>query len=152
MCSRCNIKKFCVIADLKTQEKHCGRDRWLCSCGTTFSRKDKLFGHISLFQGHTPAIPLDEPKGGQLVYRNKGILTIISLKGLKMLDSLISILILMVRVDLQIGGEPNVCYSPMNGFQEFPRSLFEESDGLSFLLSSGSYLWKNGGETSSKDL
>lgn len=41
-CSRCNTKKFSVIADLKTHEKHCGRDKWLCSCGTTFSRKDKL--------------------------------------------------------------------------------------------------------------
>ncbi|KAL9250140.1 SENSITIVE TO PROTON RHIZOTOXICITY 1-like protein [Drosera capensis] len=49
-CSRCNTKKFSVIADLKTHEKHCGRDKWLCSCGTTFSRKDKLFGHIALFQ------------------------------------------------------------------------------------------------------
>ncbi|KAI9200296.1 hypothetical protein LWI28_005600 [Acer negundo] len=63
ICSRCNTKKFSVIADLKTHEKHCGKDKWLCSCGTTFSRKDKLFGHISLFQGHTPAIPLDEHKG-----------------------------------------------------------------------------------------
>ncbi|XP_070033853.1 protein SENSITIVE TO PROTON RHIZOTOXICITY 1-like isoform X2 [Nicotiana tomentosiformis] len=62
-CSRCNLKKFSVIADLRTHEKHCGIDKWLCSCGTTFSRKDKLFGHISLFQGHTPAIPLDETKG-----------------------------------------------------------------------------------------
>ncbi|XP_057993733.1 protein SENSITIVE TO PROTON RHIZOTOXICITY 1 isoform X2 [Hevea brasiliensis] len=62
-CSRCNTKKFSVIADLKTHEKHCGKDRWLCSCGTTFSRKDKLFGHIALFQGHTPAIPRDETKG-----------------------------------------------------------------------------------------
>ncbi|GAB2271947.1 Protein SENSITIVE TO PROTON RHIZOTOXICITY [Dionaea muscipula] len=62
-CSRCNSKKFSVIADLKTHEKHCGRDKWLCSCGTTFSRKDKLFGHIALFQGHTPAIPLEDNKG-----------------------------------------------------------------------------------------
>ncbi|KAF2297445.1 hypothetical protein GH714_023575 [Hevea brasiliensis] len=62
-CSRCNTKKFSVIADLKTHEKHCGKDKWLCSCGTTFSRKDKLFGHIALFQGHTPAIPPDETKG-----------------------------------------------------------------------------------------
>ncbi|GAA0163809.1 hypothetical protein LIER_19587 [Lithospermum erythrorhizon] len=61
-CSRCNTKKFSVIADLKTHEKHCGRDKWLCSCGTTFSRKDKLFGHLSLFQGHTPAIPHEETK------------------------------------------------------------------------------------------
>ncbi|XVF37251.1 hypothetical protein REPUB_Repub19eG0130500 [Reevesia pubescens] len=41
-------------------------DKWLCSCGTMFSRKDKLFGHIALFQGHTPAIPLDETKGSAL--------------------------------------------------------------------------------------
>ncbi|KAI9073604.1 hypothetical protein K1719_044451 [Acacia pycnantha] len=62
ICSRCHTKKFSVMADLKTHEKHCGKDKWLCSCGTTFSRKDKLFGHIALFQGHTPAIPLDESK------------------------------------------------------------------------------------------
>ncbi|KAJ0235488.1 hypothetical protein HA466_0265020 [Hirschfeldia incana] len=61
-CSRCHTKKFSVIADLKTHEKHCGKNKWLCSCGTTFSRKDKLFGHIALFQGHTPAIPLEETK------------------------------------------------------------------------------------------
>ncbi|OAY82864.1 zinc finger protein STOP1 homolog [Ananas comosus] len=61
ICSRCNTKKFSVIADLKTHEKHCGRDKWLCSCGTTFSRKDKLFGHVALFQGHTPALPVDLP-------------------------------------------------------------------------------------------
>ncbi|KAF5749315.1 protein SENSITIVE TO PROTON RHIZOTOXICITY 1 [Tripterygium wilfordii] len=63
MCSRCNTKKFSVLADLKTHEKHCGKDKWICSCGTTFSRKDKLFGHVALFQGHTPALPLDESKG-----------------------------------------------------------------------------------------
>jgi hypothetical protein len=61
-CSRCNTKKFSVIADLKTHEKHCGRDKWLCSCGTTFSRKDKLFGHVALFQGHSPALPMDDVK------------------------------------------------------------------------------------------
>ncbi|KAJ3677879.1 hypothetical protein LUZ60_001682 [Juncus effusus] len=63
-CSRCRTKKFSVIADLKTHEKHCGKDKWLCSCGTSFSRKDKLFGHVALFQGHTPALPMDEVKGG----------------------------------------------------------------------------------------
>jgi hypothetical protein len=61
-CSRCHTKKFSVLADLKTHEKHCGRAKWLCSCGTTFSRKDKLFAHVALFQGHTPALPSDEPK------------------------------------------------------------------------------------------
>jgi len=67
-CSRCNTKKFSVIADLKTHEKHCGRDKWLCSCGTTFSRKDKLFGHVALFQGHTPALPVEDgdvPEGSE---------------------------------------------------------------------------------------
>ncbi|KAH0452328.1 hypothetical protein IEQ34_019627 [Dendrobium chrysotoxum] len=60
ICSKCHLKKFSVLADLKTHEKHCGRDKWLCSCGTTFSRKDKLFGHVALFQGHSPALPTDE--------------------------------------------------------------------------------------------
>nr|QEG03085.1 zinc finger protein stop1-like protein isoform X3 [Cymbidium ensifolium] len=63
MCSKCNSKKFSVLADLKTHEKHCGRDKWLCSCGTTFSRKDKLFGHVALFQGHSPALPIEEGYG-----------------------------------------------------------------------------------------
>eukprot|EP01018_Ginkgo_biloba_P032763 Gb_11550 [translate_table: standard] len=62
-CNRCKNKKFSVVADLKTHEKHCGRDKWQCSCGTTFSRKDKLFGHIALFQGHTPALPPNEMEG-----------------------------------------------------------------------------------------
>uniref|UniRef100_A0A7I4CT82 C2H2-type domain-containing protein n=1 Tax=Physcomitrium patens TaxID=3218 RepID=A0A7I4CT82_PHYPA len=50
--------------DLKTHEKHCGRDKWQCSCGTRFSRKDKLFGHIGLFAGHVPVVPLHELDGG----------------------------------------------------------------------------------------
>ncbi|KAG8087212.1 hypothetical protein GUJ93_ZPchr0010g7707 [Zizania palustris] len=41
-------------------EKHCGRGRWVCSCSTFFSRKDKLFGHVAVFDGHTPAMPPDE--------------------------------------------------------------------------------------------
>ncbi|KAI5068542.1 hypothetical protein GOP47_0017239 [Adiantum capillus-veneris] len=60
ICSRWNVKKFSVVADLKTHEKHCGQDKWQCSCGTTFSRKDKLYGHIGLFAGHTPATPAHE--------------------------------------------------------------------------------------------
>uniref|UniRef100_A0A0D9W164 C2H2-type domain-containing protein n=1 Tax=Leersia perrieri TaxID=77586 RepID=A0A0D9W164_9ORYZ len=59
-CRRCNVKKFSVLADLRTHEKHCGRDRWVCSCGTSFSRKDKLFGHVAVFDGHSPALPPDE--------------------------------------------------------------------------------------------
>lgn len=62
-CRRCNVKKFSVLADLRTHEKHCGRDRWVCSCGTSFSRKDKLFGHVAIFDGHTPALPPEEAAG-----------------------------------------------------------------------------------------
>nr|GEV34386.1 protein sensitive to proton rhizotoxicity 1 [Tanacetum cinerariifolium] len=151
-CSRCNTKKFSVIADLKTHEKHCGRDRWLCSCGTTFSRKDKLFGHISLFQGHTPAIPLDEPKGGPVSVQEQGDTNNNNVEGPK--D--VGFFDFNFNSNgasgsgIQISGDLNACFSPMNGFQEFPRSLFEESDSLSFLLPSGSYLWKNGGESSSR--
>ncbi|KAJ9699332.1 hypothetical protein PVL29_008097 [Vitis rotundifolia] len=56
ICKRCNQKQFSVLSDLRTHEKHCGDLKWLCSCGTTFSRKDKLMGHVALFVGHTPAI------------------------------------------------------------------------------------------------
>jgi hypothetical protein len=59
-CRRCNVKRFSVLADLRTHEKHCGRDRWVCSCGTSFSRKDKLFGHVAAFDGHAPALPPDD--------------------------------------------------------------------------------------------
>ncbi|KAL5217516.1 hypothetical protein ABZP36_018200 [Zizania latifolia] len=59
-CRRCNVKKFSVLADLRTHEKHCGRDRWVCSRGTSFSRKDKLFSHVAVFDGHTPALPPEE--------------------------------------------------------------------------------------------
>ncbi|KAK4482667.1 hypothetical protein RD792_009832 [Penstemon davidsonii] len=54
VCKRCNRKKFSVLSDLRTHEKHCGDLKWQCSCGTTFSRKDKLIGHVALFVGHTP--------------------------------------------------------------------------------------------------
>lgn len=55
VCKRCNTKQFSVLSDLRTHEKHCGDLKWKCSCGTTFSRKDKLMGHVALFVGHTPA-------------------------------------------------------------------------------------------------
>jgi len=66
-CERCGGKKrFAVLADLRSHLRHCGEEaQWRCSCGTTFSRKDKLFGHLALFEGHTPAIP--KP--------NKGVVT-----------------------------------------------------------------------------
>nr|XP_043635682.1 protein SENSITIVE TO PROTON RHIZOTOXICITY 1 [Erigeron canadensis] len=157
-CSCCHTKKFSVIADLKTHEKHCGKDRWLCSCGTTFSRKDKLFGHISLFQGHTPAIPLEEPKGAEVgVHEDQGATThngnnIQGSKEVGFFDFNFNSNG-SSGSGVQISGEPSACFSPMNGFQEFSRGLFEESDSLSFYLSgSSNYLWKNGGESSSKDL
>lgn len=55
-CDRCNKKSFSVVADLKSHLKHCGETKWRCSCGTSFSRKDKLFGHMALFEGHMPAV------------------------------------------------------------------------------------------------
>ncbi|KAJ4883683.1 C2H2 and C2HC zinc fingers superfamily protein [Raphanus sativus] len=55
MCRRCNVKHFSVLSDLRTHEKHCGDIKWVCSCGTRFSRKDKLMSHVSLFSGHSPA-------------------------------------------------------------------------------------------------
>lgn len=64
-CNRCNKKSFSVVADLKSHVKHCGDTRWRCSCGTSFSRKDKLFGHMALFEGHVPAVveEAEEEKG-----------------------------------------------------------------------------------------
>ncbi|GFZ20393.1 C2H2 and C2HC zinc fingers superfamily protein [Actinidia rufa] len=56
VCKRCNRKQFSVLSDLRTHEKHCGDLKWQCSCGTTFSRKDKLLGHVALFVGHVPAV------------------------------------------------------------------------------------------------
>ncbi|KAK4767463.1 hypothetical protein SAY86_015213 [Trapa natans] len=59
-CSRCNKKSFSVLADLRSHMKHCGETKWKCSCGTSFSRKDKLFGHMALFEGHMPAVDDDD--------------------------------------------------------------------------------------------
>lgn len=58
-CHKCS-KQFSVVGDLKTHGKHCGHNPWRCSCGTTFTRKDKLFGHVALFQGHKPLLPDEE--------------------------------------------------------------------------------------------
>ncbi|KAM1091693.1 hypothetical protein FF1_019146 [Malus domestica] len=63
-CNRCNKKSFSVVADLKSHLKHCGEARWRCTCGTSFSRKSKLFGHMALFEGHMPAVE-DEKSGGE---------------------------------------------------------------------------------------
>ncbi|KAJ9554699.1 hypothetical protein OSB04_009313 [Centaurea solstitialis] len=57
VCKRCDGKRFSVVSDLRTHEKHCGDVKWRCSCGTTFSRKDKLMGHVGLFSlGHKPIV------------------------------------------------------------------------------------------------
>ncbi|XP_068645149.1 protein SENSITIVE TO PROTON RHIZOTOXICITY 2-like [Aristolochia californica] len=55
VCNRCDRKQFSLLSDLRTHEKHCGDLKWQCSCGTTFSRRDKLMGHVALFLGHSPA-------------------------------------------------------------------------------------------------
>lgn len=139
-CSRCNVKKFSVIADLRTHEKRCGKDKWLCSCGTTFSRKDKLFGHIYLFQGHTPAIPLNETKGfsgtsdhGQTseatrkinVQNGSGLQNSMNVKGsADNPDSYFSSL------------KFDTC--KLNELQEFPRPPFEDQENSFSFLMSGS--------------
>ncbi|CAI5526113.1 unnamed protein product [Closterium sp. Naga37s-1] len=46
LCSRCGSKSFCLPADLEAHERRCGPRRWLCSCGNSFSRKDKLANHL----------------------------------------------------------------------------------------------------------
>ncbi|KAK1307815.1 hypothetical protein QJS10_CPA09g01847 [Acorus calamus] len=59
VCNQCNQKQFSVLSDLRTHEKNCGGLKWRCTCGTTFSRKDKLMGHVTLFVGHSPAAASD---------------------------------------------------------------------------------------------
>ncbi|XP_022135444.1 protein SENSITIVE TO PROTON RHIZOTOXICITY 1 [Momordica charantia] len=160
-CSKCNSKKFSVIADLKTHEKHCGKDKWLCSCGTTFSRKDKLFGHIALFQGHTPAIPLDESKGTvgpcdrgeRYEAMNKhGSINFSFGSGGSSVENI---------ADAKGVDDPLGYFSPLNfdscnfgGFHEFPRPPFENTENaFSFLIpASSNYNQKSGAESSSNNL
>ncbi|XP_004288188.1 PREDICTED: protein SENSITIVE TO PROTON RHIZOTOXICITY 1-like [Fragaria vesca subsp. vesca] len=66
-CNRCNKKSFSVVADLKSHLKHCGEARWRCTCGTSFSRKSKLFGHMALFEGHMPAVEDEKAPGNGAV-------------------------------------------------------------------------------------
>ncbi|CAI0396444.1 unnamed protein product [Linum tenue] len=165
VCSRCNTKKFSVMADLKTHEKHCGRDKWLCSCGTTFSRKDKLFGHIALFQGHTPAIPPDETKTVVALAPTDAAAAANKLadgSGLATMDfnSGAQALMDFKSVDDPAGAAAVAsCFSPLNfdscnfvgGFPEFNRQGFDDSEAsFSFLLSGGSCNYssqKTGGES-----
>lgn len=63
-CEKCRKRSFAVVSDLKSHMKQCrGEATWKCSCGTTFSRKDKLFGHVALFEGHVPMLEVEEEKG-----------------------------------------------------------------------------------------
>jgi len=166
-CSRCNTKKFSVIADLKTHEKHCGRDKWLCSCGTTFSRKDKLFGHIALFQGHTPAIPLDETKGSLVGPSDKmetdEIANAVGFAGVNFGSNISNGTGVQNVGDVRrsVDDDSASFFSPLSfdssnlgGFHEFPRPPFDDSDtSFSYLLSgSFNYARKNGGESGPNDL
>lgn len=167
-CSRCHNKKFSVVADLKTHEKHCGKDKWLCSCGTTFSRKDKLFGHIALFQGHTPAIPVDDNKGSAGLSERAEANEASAKAGTG------SINFSFASSAANGNGVQNIAdprgsvddpanyFSPINfdncafgGYPEFPRPPFDDADGsFSFLFPPGScsFNQKNGPEMSSNNL
>ncbi|KAI3899076.1 hypothetical protein MKW92_006811 [Papaver armeniacum] len=151
ICSRCNNKRFSVMADLKTHEKHCGRDKWLCSCGTTFSRKDKLYGHVALFQGHTPVHPSDETKGSVSDGGESNELTTkVGSTGFNFSSGASCGIDIQNVLDPKNGeDDPSSSYSPMNfdacnfyGFSEFP--LMASEGSLSFLLSESSG-FRNGG-------
>ncbi|KAJ1424896.1 Zinc finger C2H2-type [Sesbania bispinosa] len=164
-CSRCNTKKFSVIADLKTHEKHCGKDKWLCSCGTTFSRKDKLFGHIALFQGHTPAIPLDDNKGLTEPHdhcdtkeNNSKVGSMSFCFGSNPSSEIAVQNIMDVKGNID---DPISYFSSLNfdgcnfgGFNEFSQPPFEDSEGSFSFLMSGSFNYppKSGGESCSDNL
>lgn len=153
-CSRCNCKKFSVLADLKTHEKHCGRDKWLCSCGTTFSRKDKLFGHIALFQGHSPALPADESKVVGALEKKVTVGDVVcNLVGGSFDDGM--------ELDAKGIEDDRGLFSLMNfdsynfgGLDEFPRPVFDVSEGSFCFSSSGSssFMPRNGVNSSSSGL
>ncbi|GLU06795.1 hypothetical protein SLE2022_237890 [Rubroshorea leprosula] len=163
ICSRCNTKRFSVIADLKTHEKHCGKDKWLCSCGTTFSRKDKLFGHITLFQGHTPAISVEESKApvgpsdrkeGNQGTNKAGSMNFNFPPNATSESGIQSIMDVKGNTD-----DPAGIFSPLNfdnfgGFGEFPRPPFDDSESSFAFLLSGSYNYsqKNEADDNSNNL
>ncbi|XP_077241465.1 zinc finger protein STOP1 homolog [Tasmannia lanceolata] len=157
-CSRCNCKKFSVIADLKTHEKHCGRDKWLCSCGTTFSRKDKLSGHVALFQGHTPVLSTDDFKGSGASDQgqNNEATTSLRCKGFDFgFGTSSGAHVLNVKCD-----DDNTYFSPMNFnastfgvIREFPPPAFEVSESsFSFIPSRSCNLIQKTGEESSSSV
>ncbi|KAL6007693.1 Protein SENSITIVE TO PROTON RHIZOTOXICITY [Asimina triloba] len=141
-CGRCNSKKFSVIADLKTHEKHCGRDKWLCSCGTTFSRKDKLFGHVALFQGHTPVLPADEAKGSGASDNGQSDEAPAAI-GSKGFDFSSSSSGTFPSLDVKVDDDQGY-FTPMNfdacnfGMADFPRREFEVGDSSFLFLRPGS--------------
>ncbi|XP_074581201.1 zinc finger protein STOP1 homolog [Curcuma longa] len=143
-CSRCKTKKFSVIADLKTHEKHCGRDKWICSCGTTFSRKDKLFGHVALFQGHTPAIPMDDSKVSGAPDQVPASESTNGMAGFNFTGSTTPNDDAR-SLDIKGADDCQGYFSPMNfdacnfvGLDEFPRSVYEVSESPFSFLSTGS--------------
>ncbi|XP_052141165.1 zinc finger protein STOP1 homolog [Oryza glaberrima] len=142
-CSRCNTKKFSVIADLKTHEKHCGRDKWLCSCGTTFSRKDKLFGHVALFQGHTPALPMDDIKvtgASEQPQGSEAMNTMVGSAGYNFPGSSSDDI---PNLDMKMADDPRY-FSPLSfdpcfgGLDDFTRPGFDISENPFSFLPSGS--------------
>ncbi|KAB2036959.1 hypothetical protein ES319_D03G039500v1 [Gossypium barbadense] len=86
-CNKCHKKKISVLADLKSHLKHCAGSsggeeskKWKCSCGNSFCRKDKLFRRLSLFEGHMPAVAVEEEEDDGFHARSVGsIITLIIL-------------------------------------------------------------------------
>ncbi|KAL0437985.1 UNVERIFIED_CONTAM: protein SENSITIVE TO PROTON RHIZOTOXICITY 1 [Sesamum latifolium] len=128
-------------------------------------RKDKLFGHIALFQGHTPAIPIEESKGsagpsdrGQC---SEATNKVEQLEFNYKLDAPSRSACQNVMDVEGAGEDPTSYFSPlgfdtssMSGFHEFPRPPFEDSENsFSFLLSGAcDYPPKNGRYSGSNDL
>nr|AKH61420.1 sensitive to proton rhizotoxicity1 [Vigna umbellata] len=166
ICSRCNTKKFSVMADLKTHEKHCGKDKWLCSCGTTFSRKDKLFGHIALFQGHTPAIPLDDtkavaeppdPQNRECSSNKVGSVNFCFGSKPSSENVVQNMMDMKGNIDDPVNYFSSLNFEGCNfgTFSEFPQTPFEDSEGSFSFLMSGSFNYGTkfgGGESSSDNL
>ncbi|XP_048547812.1 zinc finger protein STOP1 homolog [Triticum urartu] len=142
-CSRCNTKKFSVIADLKTHEKHCGRDKWLCSCGTTFSRKDKLFGHVALFQGHTPALPMDDIKATGALEQPQGSEAMDDMVGSTGYNFPGSTSDGIPNLDMKVADDTRGYFSPLNfdpcfgALDDFARPGFDISENPFSFLPSG---------------
>ncbi|XP_008783403.1 zinc finger protein STOP1 homolog [Phoenix dactylifera] len=153
-CSRCNTKKFSVIADLKTHEKHCGRDKWLCSCGTTFSRKDKLFGHVALFQGHTPVLAVDDAKVSGTSDQARANEVMNGMVGTLEYNFAGSNLDDVQNLNIKGVDSGRGCFSPMNfdacnfgGLDEFLRPASEVSESpFSFLPFGSSNLIQGSGQ------